>query len=139
MSQLESQLSKSGSSTAGRSSWTSVAFIVESILLLVFLIASLAILIQVFVASLNKSVESRTLDAATIAASSIAEHFAANPSDVQNETLLGDLRIVCSVQDEPRSSGTLYRAHIDVFDISASGGDAPIYSLDTAHYQRGGA
>lgn len=121
----------------GKSSWASVAFIVESVLLLVFLVASFAVLIQVFTAALNRSVESRTLDAATIAASSIAEHFAANPTDVQEQTVLGDLRVVCTVTDEPRADGTMYRARIDVYDESPSGGDDPVYSLDTARYESG--
>ena len=86
-----------------------MAFIVESILLLVFLVGALALMALTFSNALNRSVESRTQDAAVIAASSIAEHFAADPSDVQDETLLGDLRIVCTVTDEPREIG---RAHV---------------------------
>lgn len=112
-------------------SWTSVAFIVESMLLLVFLIGSMAVLTQVFSAALNQSVESRSLDAATIAAGSIAEHFAANPEDVQEETVLGDLRIVCDVTEEEHVSGTLYKANITVYDVQL--GDS-IYALDTACY-----
>lgn len=121
------------------SSWTSVAFIVESILLLLFLVASLAVLTSVFTSSLNRSVESRTLDAATIAASSVAEHFAADPLAVAGETDLGDLNVACTVSLEDRADGILYKAHIDVFDTSA-GGDEPalVYSLDTLKYQAGG-
>lgn len=124
-------------SSRKRSPWSSVAFIVESILLLVFLAGSLAALTLTFSAALNRSVESRTLDAAVIAASSIAEHFAADPTDVQEETLLGDLRVVCTVTDEARSNGTLYHAHIDVFDARANGDSAPAYSLDTSRYESG--
>ena len=121
-----------------RSSWTSVAFIVEAILLLFFLAASLAVLVQVFFSSLNRSVESRTLDAATIAASSIAEHFAANPSDVRDETQLGELKVVCAKSEEQRKDGTMYYVHIDVYDTSEVGGDKPVYSLDSSSYQPGG-
>ena len=117
-----------------RTPWSSVAFIVESILLLLFLVASLAVLTKIFSASLNHSVESRTLDAATIAATSIAEHFAADPTGVNEETQLGDLRIVCSVEGEQHASGVLYHATIDVFDTSASGSNEPVYTLTTASY-----
>lgn len=120
------------------SSWTSVAFIVESILLLLFLVASLAVLTQVFFSSLNRSVESRTLDAATIAASSIAEHFAADPSDIAPETQLGDLKVVCTVSEEPRAGGTMHYAHIEVFNVGEGGGGESVYSLDTSSYQPGG-
>ena len=124
-----------------RSSWASVAFIVESILLLLFLVASLAVLTQVFTSSLSRSVESRTLDAATIAASSIAEHFSADPTGVEETTHLGDLDISCAVTQEPRESGgTMYRAVIDVYDVSGTGdAETPVYTLETATYQPEGA
>ena len=128
--------SKRSHSKRGSTSWTSVAFIVESMLLLVFLIGSLAVLTQVFSTSLNRSVESRTLDAATIAAGSIAEHFIANPEDVQEETLLGDLRIECDTTEERHVGGTLYKATITVYDVTL---DKAIYTLDTSRYVSGEA
>ena len=125
----------SRSARLAKTSWTSVAFIVESILLLVFLVGSLAVLTQLFVTSLNQSVKSRTLDAATIAASTIAEHFAADPSDVADEVQLGDLKVTCQVSEELHDNGTLYVAHIDVFDLTGSSGDESVYSLETARYE----
>ena len=118
-----------------RISWSSVAFMVESMLLLLFLVASLAILTRVFSASLNESVESRALDAAVIAASSIAEHFAADPTDVEETTQLGDLIITCDVEAEPRTGGTMYRALITVFDIADM--TEPVYELSTSRYESG--
>ena len=118
----------------GRAQWKSVAFIVESMLLLVFLAGSLAILTQLFAYSLNRSVESRTLDAATIAATSIAEHFAADPTGVQETTQLGDLIIICKVTETQRENGVFYQALISVFD--SEGGNV-VYELPTACYERG--
>ena len=120
--------------TSERASWSSVAFIVESMLLLVFLVSSLAVLTQLFSSSLSRSVESRTLDAATIAATSVAEHFAADPTGIQETTHLGDLSIVCDVQEEPRANGTLYKALITVYD---EGTGQPVYELNTSRYKRG--
>ena len=117
-----------------RASWSSVAFIVESMLLLVFLVGSLAVLTQLFSAALNRSVESRSLDAATIAATSIAEHFAADPTGVQETTQLGDLYVRCDVEEEPRMGGVLYNAEISVFDVSSG---ATIYTLHTSRYESG--
>lgn len=122
-----------------RQSWSSVAFIVESILLLVFLVASLAVLTRVFTASLNKSVESRTLDAATIAATSIAEHFAADPAGIAETTALGDLIVTCDVTEDERENGIMYRARIDVYDVAGETGGEPIYSIETARYEGGAA
>ena len=123
--------------TRTRTTWSSVAFIVESILLLVFLAASLAVLTKVFSTSLNASVESRTTDAATIAAGSIAEHFAADPSNIDETTELGDLLIKCEVTPEPRADGTLYHATISVYDKTGAHGNVPVYTLETARYESG--
>lgn len=117
-----------------RTSWSSIAFIVESILLLVFLAASLAVLTKVFSASLNASIESRTLDAATIAAGSIAEHFSADPANIEERTELGDLLIECDVTPEQRTGGTLYHATINVYDKTGAHGPDPVYTLETARY-----
>ena len=114
--------------------WTSAAFIVESILLLLFLVTSLGILTKVFAESLNSSIESRALDAATIAATSVAESFTANPTAVAESTEAGDLTVKCEVTDEALADGTMYHAHIAVYDrTGARGGDA-VYSVDTARY-----
>ena len=128
-----SMMSSKGSSRTGqRTAWASAAFIVESMLLLVFLVGSLAVLTQLFALSLNRSVESRTLDAATIAATSIAEHFAADPNDVQESTQLGDLIVKCDVAPESRKAGTLYRATISVFD---TGSGEKVYELSTSRFE----
>lgn len=118
-----------------RTPWASMAFIVESILLLLFLVASLAVLTRIFSASLNHSVESRTLDAATIAASSIAEHFAADPNSVEERTVLGDLVIMCTVNDEQRPGGVMRYADISVYDLSEQSKGAAIYTISTSHYE----
>lgn len=117
-----------------RSSWSSVAFIVEAMVLLVFLVASFAVLTQLFSASLNRSVQSRSLDAATIAATSIAEHFAADPTAVQDSVQLGDLNIVTDVVKESHDNGVVYTAHIKVYDTREN---KQVYELTTSRYSRG--
>lgn len=120
-----------------RTTWSSVAFIVESILLLVFLVASLAVLTKVFSASLTRSVESRTLDAATMAATSIAEHFAADPTDVDERTQLGDLLVMCNVDEDKRTGGVMYHATIVVYDTGSDSTGEPVYELTTSCYESG--
>lgn len=129
--------------------WSGAAILVESMLLLVFLIASLAIFTQMFSASLERAEESRELTAAVAAASGAAERFAAHPSQASGETVVGDLRVVCDVQAEPHQVGTLYRADISVFRMDANGdgadasadgggagvGDEAIYSISTSKFE----
>ena len=120
--------------TRANTPWSSVAFIVESMLLLVFLVGSLAVLTRLFALSLNRSVESRTLDAANIAATSIAEHFAADPAGVQETVQLGDLTVRCDVVERERKAGVLYEATISVYEAD---GDKPVYELETSRYEGG--
>lgn len=120
-----------------RAAWSSVAFIVESILLLLFLVGSLAVLTQVFSSSLTASIEGRTLDAATIAATSTAERFAADPTSVEETSEVGDLLVSCEVTTENRVQGVMYKAQIDVYDNSENGKGEKVYSITTAHYESG--
>ena len=118
-----------------RSPWASIAFMVESILLLVFLAASIAVLTSLFSTSLSSSIESRTQDAAVIAASTIAERFAADPAGVEPEIQIGDLSVTTAVTSVRRTGGTMYHASIAVYDASGSGGDEPVYTLVTSSYR----
>ena len=138
MSLMSQEVPASVTEDESRSPWASIAFMVESILLLVFLAASLAVLTSVFSSSLSGSVESRTRDAAVIAASTVAERFAADPAGLEPETKLGDLRVASSVTSERRTGGTMYRADIAVYDASRAGGEEPVYTLSTSSYRSAG-
>ena len=100
-----------------------------------FLAASFAVLTQTFASALNTSVESRTRDAATIAAGSIAERFSADPAGIAQRTELGDLVVTCDVAEEPRDDGTLYHATISVYGKNDPGNSEPIYKLQSARYE----
>ena len=143
---------------ARKAPWTSTAFIVESVLLLLFLAGSLAVLAQAFTLSLTHSAEGRTTDAAVAAATSVAERFAVDPASVAETTQVGNLVVVCTTTTSEREAGTMHYAHIDVYAADAatgSGGatsaagavsaspsepddaaDEPVFSLDTSSYQR---
>ena len=129
----------------------SAAFLVEALLLLVFLIASLAVFMQMFSASLNRAEQARELTAAVAAASDTAERFAAYPAQAGGQEIVGDLLVVCDVSSEPRESGTFYVADIAVYpanegshanadsgDDVASGIDEsaePLYTISTARFE----
>lgn len=115
--------------TAG-GSWTGVAFIVEAMLLLVFLVASLALFSNLFASAVQRSDESRELTAAVAAASDVAERFAADPSSVEKTTQRGDLTVVCDASVDKRAAGSYHRAFIKVVNTM---GDT-VYTIDTGCY-----
>lgn len=95
--------------------WSGAAVLVESMLLLVFLTASLAVFVQMFSAALERADESAQLTAAVAAASDTAEQFAAYPTQANGQHMVDDLLVTCNVKREPHESGTLYKAEISVY------------------------
>ena len=63
-----------------RRPWHGATFIVEALVLLVFLIASLAVIMQVIAGAHERSIEADRLSNAIILASNDAEAFAADPT-----------------------------------------------------------
>ena len=128
-------------SRPGRPLWSGTAFLVEALLLLVFLAASLAVFAQLFAVSAEKTAESDRLSRAVAAADNVAEQFAANPHAVSAVKEVDDLVVVCDVVDEPRDGGTLHKATITVYERSSaeatgsvSTGDS-VFSVSTARYE----
>lgn len=127
--------------------WSGAAVLVEAMLLLVFLIASLAVLMQMFSAAVNRADESAQLTAAVAAAADTAEQFAADPTQAAGTKTEGDLLVVCTVTPEPREAGTLYHAEISVYaaETDAGSGDRtavdinptaqPVYSISTSRFE----
>lgn len=130
-------------SRPSRPMWSGAAFIVEALLLLVFLVASLAIFTQLFAAAAQKSAESDQLSRAVSVASNVAEQFAADPDSVSTVDEIDDLIVVCDTSDEALDSGTLHHATITVYERgtaasanSVSTGE-PLYTIETANYESG--
>lgn len=115
-------------------SWAGAAFIVEAMLLLVFLIASVAVFTQLFAASVERSTSSSQLTSAVTAAENAAERFAANPSGAEDMTIVDGLTVVCDSTGEQTEGGTLYHATISVYAPDA---EEPVYELVTAAYESG--
>ena len=140
------QLPTGRTSSAGEGiRWSGAAMLVEAMLLLAFLIASLAVLTQMFAAAVEKANEGVQLTTAVAAASETAERFAANPAGVPEEQVVDNMLIVCKVTDEPHTAGVLYHADISVYaaapGVDASAGTAPqgepVYSISTSRYESG--
>lgn len=118
------QLTSTTRTRASRPAWANVAFIVEAMVLLVFLIASLAVFMQLFSAALERSEEGGTMTEAVAAASTTAERFSADPQGVPAVAEFDDLVVTCDVTPEKRDRGTLYYADIAVYRA----GEAPVAS-----------
>ena len=119
--------------TESRPAWSGMAIVVEGMFLLLFLIGSLAIIMQVFAAATTRAQYGRHLAEAVAYATSTAERFAADPTSAEGTTNEGDLEVVCDVTSEQTAAGTLYHATITVFEDSE---EYPVYVLKTARYER---
>ena len=141
----------------GRASWHGTALLVEALVLLAFLVASLALFMQVFAQARGMGAEGSELAQAVAMASDLAEEFAADPA-VEPDLLERDgLTASCAVatvaaddaggadgqtdseaDDAPSgissgAAGTLYRATILVTD----GDGDEVYRLVTERYASG--
>lgn len=141
----------------GRASWHGTALLVEALVLLAFLVASLALFMQVFAQARGMGAEGSELAQAVAMASDLAEEFAADPA-VEPDPLERDgLTASCAVatvaaddaggadgQTDPEAddapsgissgaAGTLYRATILVTD----GDGDEVYRLVTERYASG--
>lgn len=123
-----------------RSNWSSTAFLVESLVLLFFLIACLAVFTQMFAHSWQASSDASRLSAACVVAQNAAEEFEANPQTVQNGTFdVNDANgasfcVSRTVESEAAAAGIIYTAHISVSDNTGE-----VYSLEAQRYMEGGA
>ena len=123
-----------------RSNWSNTAFLVESLVLLFFLIACLAVFTQMFAHSWQASSDASKLSAACVVAQNAAEEFEANPQAVQNDTIdVSDasgtsFRVSRTVESETTATGTMYTVHIAVSDDTGE-----VYSLEAQRYMEGGA
>lgn len=109
--------------------WHGAAFVVEALLLLVFLAFALAVFMQLFGAAHSRGVEERQLTQAVLLASNDAEAFAANPKAGTETTEFDAYTVEREVSTERSQSGLLYRATITVMHDGQG-----VYELETARY-----
>ncbi len=112
-----------------RTTWPGVAFVLEALLLLLFVTAALAVLLQLFAWAQLRGDDSAHLTEAVTIATNAAERFAQDPTDVQTSCEEGAYGVTCQVTPKKNAAGTLYSAH-----ISVSRDDSVVYEMDTANY-----
>ena len=141
----------------GRASWHGTALLVEALVLLAFLVASLALFMQVFAQARGMGAEGSELAQAVAMASDLAEEFAADPAAEPEPLERDGLTASCAVatvaaddaghtdgqtgseaDDTPSgissgAAGTLYRATILVTD----GDGDEVHRLVTERYASG--
>lgn len=140
----------------GRRSRHGVAFFIEALVLLVFLIWSLAVLAGLMESVQTRGTTANELSAAVILASNDAEEFSASPTVLErtaryrySEGTLTELESDGALLDEPdkedgngrtydlvrtveqsgQPAGTLFKAHIEVSHHGRT-----VYSLETSRY-----
>ena len=135
-------LARSGGASRNkrRSNWSSTAFLVESLVLLFFLIACLAVFTQMFAHSWRASSDASRLSAACVVAQNAAEEFEANPQTAHNDTIDvsaasgTNFHVSRTIESEATATGTMYTVHIAVSDDTGE-----VYSLEAQRYMEGGA
>lgn len=108
---------------------TGRAFIIEALILFAFLICSLTVVTQLFVASISEAAQARDLELAINIASNTAERFSADPTSDDLNYSQDGLTVVCNVTSSPVGTGSLYDADITVYNDQG-----PFYSIETSRY-----
>ena len=122
--------------TEGRPAWSGMAVLVEAMVVLLFLIGSLAVVTQLFAAAAERAREGEQLARAVAYATDAAEAFAADPAGSDGSSTREGLELTCDVTSTPTAAGTLYDATITVFAEDGSA-EAPLYVLTTSCYENG--
>lgn len=123
--------------TDARPAWSGMAVLVEAMVVLLFLIASLAIITQLFAKAAIRAQEGERLARAVAVATDAAERFAADPDEAAGTTVTDELEVVCEVVPTDTPAGTLYDATISVFvQGDTDSAQAPVYVLTTSRYER---
>ena len=110
-----------------------LAFVVEALLLLAFLAASVAVFMQLFGGASVRGAEAARLERAVVLAANTAEYFAADPSSVPREFQDRGFVVRTQITSEPQPAGTLYFLSLTVF----TGTGESVYTLETSRYMSG--
>ena len=126
------------------------AFLIEALVLMAVLIASMAVFTQLFTHSAVAAHQAEDLTRATLLAQNAAEEFSSDPAAVAAGKTVGQavgtvaagnvsavdgsdgLTVSCDVDSDAQGRGTLYTAHITVSDDSGE-----VYALDASRYESG--
>ncbi len=138
---VQSDYSGELESRSRRSGRSGVSFVVEALVLLVFLAACMAVFTQLFSGSSTLAANSERLSNAIMVAKDAAEEFSSAPQAVASGEPVGltviangknGFAVTCDVTDDKTEAGTMYHAHITVSDEEGTA-----YELDASRYVSG--
>lgn len=121
------RLRNNGSDVRGK---RGMAFIVEALVLLFFLVLAVTVFVQLLGGAVVRSQQATDLENAVQIAQDAAEAFAADPQSFQPEDQ-GIYVVDADIERTATSAGTLYRATIKV---GKNGEEGSVYELSTARY-----
>lgn len=110
-----------------------IAFVVEALVLLAFLAAFMAVIMQLFGGASVRGTAATELDRAVVLATNVAEHFAADPESIPAELQDRGYAVRSTVARDPRPGGVLYSLESTVLNEAGE----PVYSLATTRYVSG--
>ena len=109
-------------------SWHGTAFLVEALVLLLFLVASLGIFMQAFARARATGAQAAQLESAVALASDVAERFCADPATASEPAQADGLTATCDVEAPSDGEVAPLRATITVTDADGT----VVYELATA-------
>lgn len=125
-----------------KKAWANTAFLIETLVLLVFLAGSIAIFALLFTQSIHTTDSANELSTAATIAQNAAEEFASDPTAVAAGEEVGQgvakngsdtWGVNCEVSTTETDAGQLMTAHISVYDKKLGSGE-PAYELTTSRY-----
>lgn len=118
--------------------WLAASFLVEAMLLLLFVMASLAVITSMLAESAERAAQSQALTDAVTLATTAAERFSADPLSAPTEGVAQNLVFTCDVTSDAREGGTMYKASIAVYEADGQA-LAGIAARKAAREEREGA
>lgn len=123
-----------------RPTWTNLAFVVESLVLLFAIVCSMAIFTSLFARSAITANNAERLTHAAQIATATAEEFSSDPQAAVEKSEVGigfatgkytqyGLTVECQVSTSTQYAGKLYQAVITVYD-----GEEQVYSTNVSRY-----
>ena len=109
-----------------------IAFLIEALVVLAFLMISLAVFVKLFSSAQLEARSSNRMSEAVQLATNRAEEFSADPTHATGEKEEDGLKLTCEEKPTKRAAGTLYEATITVHDERF--GQQNIYTLATSRY-----
>lgn len=118
-----------GTASRLRGAHRGTAFLVEALVVLALLMASLSVFVRLFTSAQLVGLNATQASQAVLLATNKAEEFAADPTGVEKTTSQDGFTTTCEVTETRRTAGTLYDATITVSDERGE-----LYELHTARY-----